>query len=264
MNWRRSALSGVFVVLLITVAVSGGTAQPDDADQPEWSDTLFERLDDAVAEYNARDYDANFIERRLSRNARINLYVSDDSGATAVYSLRLDRELKVIDVDRGPLDDPTIRAEATKATVEVVSNADDPKQAVRGAIWDRQIRIERVIELFDGVRLLIGVVDVLIGAGAVTVVSMTIAKVGVSSTVSSLQGVGRWIARAFQRVVAYFRNMSPEAIVTKLTVLKMLGLLEPIKRAVGRLWGTLRGAIDSVVDPLSGSATEKDGDDERD
>lgn len=264
MNWRRSALSGVFVVLLITVAVSGGTAQPEIAEQPEWSDSVFERLDDAVAEYNARDYDANFIERRLSRNARINLYVSDESDATAVYSLRLDHELKVTEVERGPLEDPTIRVETTKATVEDVSNADNSMKAVRGAIWDRQIRIERVIELFAGVRLMIGVADVFIGAATVTVVSMTIAKVGVSGTVSSLQGVGRWVARVFRRIVAYLRSMSPEAIVTNLTILKMLDLLKPIKKAVGRLWKELREAVGSAVGSSSGSATQKDGDDERD
>lgn len=270
MRWGRSANVGFLAVLVLALAAVGGVVQPvesaqlAESAQPEWSDDLFDRLENAASEYNARGgSDAGFVERSLLRNARINLYVSDDAGAQEVYSLRLDDELHVTQLQRGPLDDPTLRVETTKATVDQIATTEDSEAAVVRAVRNRQIRVERVLHLFAGVRLRIGIGDVLVGVGSVAVLSLAGAKFGTGPILSFLHDVARGVFTALQRVWNYLSGIGLGGIATILTILEKIDLLEPLKKLVRRLRKAIREAVAAISKPLGGSSTEKDRDEKR-
>jgi hypothetical protein len=262
---RRTSASGVLVVLVVlgalVVGLSGGVAaQSDESSSPEWADETFERLGDAVEEYNARGGDPGVIEGWLLRNARVNLHVSDDEGARAVYSLRLDDEARVTALERGRFEDPTLRVTTTKRTVDGIDTSDDVEAEVRRGVQSGRIRVERVFELLPGLRIGVGVEEVLVGVGGVLAASVAVAKVGLDTTLSFLRGLIRRLVVLLRDLWASFRGIGLGGLATLLTVLEKLGLLEPLQRLVGRVRRAIRNAFDAVLGPREPPANRNEPD----
>lgn len=272
MNAARRAVI-VAAALLVALAVGSATAGAGSAAGPEWSDDVFERLETAAAEYNAQDAEVGIVERQALRNARVNLHVRDEAGAKAVYALRFDGDSHVTQLRREPFEEPTVRAETTRATVERISAAEDPAAAVRQAVWNRQIRLERVIDLF-GVQFRIGLADGLAGAGGVVVASIVVAKFGIKPVMSAVWRPFNTVFRTLRAVWRRISRVDLGRIVTFLTILQQLNLLGPLRRRAvrlwkwlrkraERLWRALRDAATTARNPFGGSSTEQGRDDER-
>ena len=260
-----TTVSGVLVVLvvlgaLVVVPSGGAAAQSDESSSPAWADETFERLEEAAEAYNARDGDPGVLEGWLLRGARINLHVRDEEGARAVYSIRLDEAARVTDVERGRLEDPTIRVATTRRTVEDVQTAGDVEAAVGRSIRTGRIRVERVFELLPGVRVSVGVEEVLVGVGGVVAGSVAVAKLGLDTTLSFLRGLIRRLLGLLRGLWASVRGMGLAGIATLLTILEKLGLLEPLRRLVERVRKAIRGAFDAVLGPREPPTNRKETD----
>jgi hypothetical protein len=262
---RRTTASGVLAVIVVlgalVVVPSGGVAaQSEGSSSPEWADETFERLEDAVESYNARGGDPGVLEGWFLRNARINLYVRDDDGVRAVYSLRLDDEARVTALERGRLEDPTLRVTTTKRTVDGIDAADDVEAEVGRSIRSGRIRVERVFELLPGLRISVGVEEVLVGVGGVVAGSIAVAKVGLDTTLSFLRGLIQRLLGLLRGLWTSLRGIGLGGVATLLTILEKLGLLEPLRRLVQRVRKAIRGAFDAVVGPREPPANRNEPD----
>lgn len=262
MTGRKGPTLGLLFVLVVALVVGGGAAQSEGTPSPEWADETFERLSDAVEAYNARDGDPGFLEGWLLSNARINLYVSDDDGARAVYSLRLDDEARVTELRRGPLEDPTLRVMTRKRIVDDLGTADDVETAVARDIRSGRIRVERVFELLPGLRIAVGVEEVLVGIGGVVAGSIAVAKVGLDATLSFLRDLIRGLVRALRTLWTSFRGIGLGGVATLLTILEKLGLLEPLRRLVERVRKAIRRAFEAVLGPREPPSNRNGADEE--
>jgi len=262
---RRTTAFGVLVVLVVlAVVLSGGVAaQSEGSSPPEWADETFERLEEAVAEYNARGGDPGVLEGWLLRNARVNLHVSDDEGTRAVYSLRFDDEARVTAIERGRLADPTLRVTTTKRTVDGIDTSDDVEAAVRRDVQSGRIRVERVFELLPGLRISVGVEEVLVGVGGAVAGSIAVAKVGLDTTLSFLRGLIRRLLGALRGLWGSLKGIGLGGIATLLTILEKLDLLEPLRRLVQRVRKAIRGAFDAVLGPREPPANRNEPDEEK-
>ncbi len=265
---RRITASGVLAVIVVfgafVVALSGGVAaQSDEPSSPEWADETFERLEEAVAEYNARGGDPGVLEGWLLRNARVNLHVSDDEGGRAVYSLRFDDEARVTAIERGRLEDPTLRVATTKRTVDGIDTSDDVEAAVRRSVQSGRIRVERVFELLPGLRIGVGVEEVLIGAGGVVAGSIAVAKVGLDTMLSFLRGLIRRLIGLLRGLWRSLRGIGLGGVATLLSILDMLGLLAPLRRLIERVRETIAGAFDAVLGSREPPANRNEPDEEK-
>lgn len=238
----------VFVVLAVLAfapVLGGGTTQTNGA-PPTWSDEVFEHVESTVEAYNARDGDPGLLESWVLGNARVNLHVSDDGGARAVYSLRLDADSRVTDLERGPLEDPTLRVETTRATVDQIATTADPGAEVIRGVRDGRIRVERVFAPAPGLALAIGVEDVAIGVGSVVVVSLAVAKVGFDTTLSFLRRLVRRLIGVVRGAWQSLKGIGLGGIATLLTILDMLGLLDPLRRFIEWVRKAIRRALDAL------------------
>jgi hypothetical protein len=261
MTDRRGPTLVLLVVLVVALAVGGGAAQSDGTPPPEWADETFERLSDAVEAYNARDGDPGFLEEWLLRDARINLYVSDDDGARAVYSLRLDDDARVTELRRGPIDDPTLRVTTGKRVVDDLGTEADVETAVARGIRSGRIRVERVFELLPGQRFAIGAEEVLVGIGGVVAGSIVVAKVGLDTTLSFLRNLIRGLIRLLRGLWTSLRGIGLGGVATLLTILEKLGLLESLRRLVERIRRAIRRAFEAVLGPRK-PPSDRNGTDE--
>lgn len=253
---------GLLAVLVLASAVGTGGAQPNGAASPEWSEEVFDRLEDAVEAYNARGEEPGLLEGWFLRDARVNLHVSDEGGSRAVYSLRLDGDARVTDLRRGPIEDPTLRVETMRTAVEQLSTADDVEAEIRRGLGDGRIRVERVFVPFPGLTVAIGVEEVLIGVGGAAIVSLAVVTGGLNSVLSSLRGVLRWVVRLLRGLWRSVSGIGLGGTATLLTILEKLGLLDLLRRFVERLREAVRRTLDTLLgrrDPPSNQEEPEEG-----
>jgi len=138
------------VALLALLVVTSGlaaaqSADQSDADQPEWADAAFDQFAGMVAVYNESitAVDLGVAGDQLE-NERVNLVVTDDDGASATFSFRLDGRLRMTELDQGPRSDATLRMSTDRATFDEVLGADNPAVVFRDAVADGDIRLSGI------------------------------------------------------------------------------------------------------------------------
>jgi hypothetical protein len=148
----------------------------------------------------------------------------------------------------------------TKRTVDGIDTSDDVEAEVRRGVQSGRIRVERVFELLPGLRIGVGVEEVLVGVGGVLAASVAVAKVGLDTTLSFLRGLIRRLVVLLRDLWASFRGIGLGGLATLLTVLEKLGLLEPLQRLVGRVRRAIRNAFDAVLGPREPPANRNEPD----
>jgi hypothetical protein len=126
------SLRVIVVVLIVSAGFSGvGFAQADD---PAWSDALYEELAPMADAYNENvdTIDLGIAGDQL-KERYTNLYVSGPGG-TAVYSFYMDSNLRMSDLSDAPNPDARLRMSTDKATVERIADASNPAAAFRTAV----------------------------------------------------------------------------------------------------------------------------------
>lgn len=253
---ERSAVFTLCAVIAILFLLTGGAVASEHPTSPEWSDNVFDDIETIVAEYNAQaDDEVGLLEGWVLGNDRINLHVRDAEGARAVYSLRMDEQQRVTTVSDEPFENPTVRLRTTKGVVEGIPADDRAETAVKQAIWDDRIRLERVLYLTPDTMIFVGGRDVMIGGG-VMAVSLTVLKfVGIKSVSSVLASIKKTVLAALSSL---WEGLG--GIATLLTVLEKLELLEKLREQITQLWtmaGNKMATIRSRLLPQDESDTER-------
>jgi hypothetical protein len=256
MNHEGGVRPGLFVLLAVVLVATTGAAQ---ADPPAWEDTLFEDMERAADEFNARGgfHESGTLEAWLLRSARINLYVHGDD-STVTYSFRIDERLHVTSLQRGEGSDPTYRVQTSRQTVEEIIAAENKDAAIRSGIQTGTIRVQRVVHLF-GFEIAVGIAEVGIALAGIVVGVFAVAKFG-------LGGLFSLLVRALQQAIQFLQGaaqtlwQSLPGIATGLTILEQLGLLDRLKRAIDRLWNAIARKVAAIRDwaGRSSSTTEED------
>lgn len=239
-------------VLLLGAGVASGQAG-----QPECAEDFFADLEGWAEEHNARagTDGTGELPDWLLRDQRVNLYVEADDCAGTVYSFSTDGRVRVVELDRGPREDATVRAWTTAATLDRIEDEDDPVAALHRAILTREIRVQRVVRLPLGVVFAVGVPEVAIGVIGLVTVAAVLAKGGASVAVSVLQtGTSRLTVTVRGRVDRGWRGMGREVrllldALSALSVLDMFGLVD-VERRVRALWGWLIARLRRVRERL--------------
>ncbi|ESS02501.1 MAG: hypothetical protein A07HR67_02834 [uncultured archaeon A07HR67] len=194
---ERSTVFALCAVIAILFLLSGGVAASEHSASPEWSDQVFDDVEEIVAEYNAQaDDEVGLLEGWVLGNDRINLHVRDAEGARAVYSLRLDEQQQVTAVSDEPFENPTVRLRTTKRVVEGIPAGDRTETAIKQAIWNDRIRLERVLYLTPGTAIFIGGRDLIIGGGIMAVSLTVLNFVGIKSVSSVLATIKKTVLAA--------------------------------------------------------------------
>ncbi len=256
MGQGTSTAFTLLAVLVIALLVGGGVAGSERAVSPEWADELHGSIVESAAEYNTHG-EVGFLENWLFGNDRVNLHVRDDEGAHAVYSLRLDEQQQMTDIEQGGFEEPTIRVQSTKQAIERISAADDTKPAVRQEIRSGRIRVERVF--YVGVPIAIGGRDVLIGGGVAGGSLVLIKLGGINPVLSALSTVKEYLLVALRNV-----SEALTGTLTLLTVLEKLNLLENVQQWLNRAWTVASKKINDIFSGLSSQdetdSEQKEGD----
>jgi hypothetical protein len=133
------------VLLAVFVVTSGVAVAQSDAgsDQPAWADEAFAEYEGMVAVYNESitSVDLGTAGDQLA-NERVNLVVTDDDGATATISFRMDSQLRMIDLQQGARSDATLRMSTDRGTFDDILAADNPAVAFRNAVTSGDITFD--------------------------------------------------------------------------------------------------------------------------
>lgn len=169
------SLCVVMAVLLVVAAGAGGQT-----DQPEWSEEIFSKFENIVAEYNDKRERGEINlgrAQKLLHDRTVNLHVSDKDGSRAMYSFRMDKRGRMVDLKRETRADASLRMITTRQTINDIAEAGDRPAAFRSAVRQGDIRFEGIgflnfiviaLVMF-GMRepLLVAGTGTLVGAGAV-------------------------------------------------------------------------------------------------
>jgi hypothetical protein len=243
---ERSAVFTLCAAIAVLFVFSGGVAASEHPESPEWSDDVFDDVEKIVAEYNTQaDGDIGLLEGWVLGNDRINLYVRDAEGARAVYSLRMDEQQRVTEISDEPFENPTVRLRTTKGVVEGIPADGRTETAVKQAIWDDRIRLERVLYLTPGTMIFVGGRDLAIGGG-VMALSLTVLNFTGTQSMSSV------LATIKKTVLAALRSLweGLGGVATLLTVLEKLELLGKLRERLDRLWTTIGNKLAAVRNRL--------------
>lgn len=131
----------VFVVFSLTLASVPVVAQ----NQASWADAMYDDLSPMVDRYNEKvePSDFGFAASQLSGET-VNLVVTDTDGSQATASFKMDDQMKIRDVAQGERSDATLKMSTDRATMERVTEADDPSEAFLDAILRDRISIDGI------------------------------------------------------------------------------------------------------------------------
>jgi len=220
----RTALWLLILLLSGSIAVVGS----GQATQPEWEDALFNDMKDAAGEYNSQA-DSGKVwahERWLIQDAKINLYVRSDT-STAVYSFRIDEQMRITDLRQTKYDNPTYQVITSKETADEIIAADNTHAAIRGNIRTRQIRVQRVLHLL-GIAVAIGIKEGVVGLGGIALSTFALTKINLlrilRRAIQSIWNALQWLWQSLGRIA------------TLLSILEIFGALQPLKQKITRLY----------------------------
>ncbi|SEO27689.1 hypothetical protein SAMN04487948_101479 [Halogranum amylolyticum] len=131
---QRSQLAALVLSALLLVGSIGGVAAQDasaDDSDPEWEDTLFTELSSMVDDYNAHAGDVDL--GPISLGGATNVYVIDGD-ERASYTLTMDRNHRITDVQQGTDSDPAAAFRSAVANGDVVV-AGESGQFVEQVKW---------------------------------------------------------------------------------------------------------------------------------
>lgn len=268
------------VLLAVGLLAGGGFAQ---ADGPDWSDDLFERLQDAAERYNDRveSDDTGYLGQWLLGNARINLYVTGPADSEAAFSFRTDDRLRVTQLQRGTYANPTLRIRTSREAVDRIADAEDKRAAINSEFWSGAIRVERIYSVFPGLLIAVGVREIAgVAAGGVLALA-AVSKFGISGLVpevgisrpapkfdigGALSYVGELIRAALAQLGRLGQSLwqNVGSIVSLITLLEKFELLSWMKERIRSSRDWLRSRAAGVLRLLRRSPSAPENpDDER-
>jgi hypothetical protein len=258
---RNATRLAVVAVLSIGAMTGAGMVA---ADQPDWADGLFDRLEQARVEYNANAEtgEAGFLEQWLLRNARVNLYVDDRNGSETVFSFRTDERLRITELRQRERSAPTLQVRASKTAVERVTNADDKSGAISREVWTGNIRVQRVVSIVPGVTIVVGLEEVLGAVAAGAILGVAGASLGAPGPVSAVwQTTRRGIDTLADLGRSLWQNLGK--IATVVTLLEQLDLLDRVRGTIASVRASVRTRIAGLRRRLRRDGSDPDRSDER-
>ncbi len=129
-----SAFFAVVLVISIFVGIVVGTEKESD---------LFEDLKQQVGIYNQNVDQIPFVKSLIGEE-RINCDISLSDGNMLTIGIKTDKEAKVISIEKGEIQDPTVDAYTTENTVRNIMNSGDPVSAFQDALNTGKIKFEGV------------------------------------------------------------------------------------------------------------------------
>lgn len=129
----QQSLRPAFVVMFtLAIVFAGGVGSVSaQSSSPDWGDQLFVEMESMVGQYNAH---AEHIDLGpVSLAGATNVYVVDGD-EQATYTIYMDSDHRITDIQQGTDDDATRRMTVDRATIGDIASADNPAAAFRSAV----------------------------------------------------------------------------------------------------------------------------------
>jgi len=134
MNAKHVLTLAVVAVLVVSAVAGSGAAQ---SDAPADAD-LYESLEEMVPVYNENAESLDLGPVNLAGTS--NVYIQDGN-STVTYSVTMDSQNRITELDNGTSPDANRRISTDRETIEEVSSADNPAAAFRTAVANDEIVI---------------------------------------------------------------------------------------------------------------------------
>lgn len=128
---RSQLFALVAVSLLLVGSVGGVAAQSESTENPEWGEELFAEMESMVDDYNTHAESVDL--GPVSLAGATNVYVVDGD-EQATYTIYMDGDHRITDVQQGTDADAKRKMTTDRATIDRIAGADNPAAAFRSAV----------------------------------------------------------------------------------------------------------------------------------